>query len=111
MAVPGTSGTVESAPSIVAYNFEDLNWAGVAFQGPIASLDNYMNANGSSAWPSQIVGPSPFPILTASSPVSVTANNGSENIAAFGADGQLYFYWADSDLNWHQEEVAPIGAN
>ncbi|HTS96985.1 MAG TPA: hypothetical protein VMI33_10215 [Streptosporangiaceae bacterium] len=99
---------LESAPAIVSYNFEDIDWAAVAVQAGYDAIVNEMNALGSSTWVSQVVFD---PFFTASSPVALTVNNGSENIAAFGVSGQLFFYWMDSSGAWHQELVAPAGAN
>jgi hypothetical protein len=109
-AVPDTSGDVDSAPAIVAYN-EGVNYAAVVFQaGPLDEIVNAMNPEGDSTWEVYVVNVSLPPWLTAASPVSATVNNGSENIAAFGVSGQLYFYWFGSG-GWHQELVAPGGAN
>ncbi len=41
---------------------------------------------------------------TASFP-AVTVNDGIENIAPFGTDGNLYFYWLDSGGQYIQELV------
>jgi hypothetical protein len=107
--VPDTSGSVVSAPSIVAYNFEDLDWAGIAYQaGVLDSLVYAMNAQGSSVWPLDAVNTATPDWFLAASPVAVTVNDYMVNIAAFGVSGQLYFYWTDgSSGTWHQELVAP----
>jgi hypothetical protein len=38
----------------------------------------------------------------------VTDNNGSQNIAAFGASGNLLFYGPDSTGAWQQEVVSRV---
>ena len=47
----------------------------------------------------------------ADAPPTVTMNNGSENIATFGANGNLYFYWQNSAGAFQQELVAPASIN
>ncbi len=42
---------------------------------------------------------------------AATMNNGSLNIAVFGSNGNLYFYWQDSSGNYHQELVSPASLN
>ena len=109
--VPGTSGAVDSAPAIVAFNTLDLPYVAVPFQaGPEDSIVNPMQAQGDSTWELQVVNVALPPWLIAASPVSVTVNNGTENIASFGVSGQLWFYWFGTGA-WHQELVAPGGAN
>jgi hypothetical protein len=47
----------------------------------------------------------------ADSTPTVTMNDGSENLATFGASGNLYFYWQDSSGAFQQELVAPASIN
>jgi hypothetical protein len=42
---------------------------------------------------------------------AATMNNGSLNIAVFGSNGNLYFYWQDGSGNYHQELVSPQSLN
>jgi hypothetical protein len=102
--IPGADAV--SAPSITTYTDEDgQDWAGVVAQGPLDSLLNYVNANGSGIWLPQVV--SDFFFAAGSAP-TVTNNNGSENIAAFGASGNLLFYGPGSNGVWQQEVVSRV---
>jgi hypothetical protein len=102
--IPGAEAV--SAPSITTYSDEDgQDWVGVAAQGPLDSLLNYVNANGSGIWLPQVV--SDFFFAAGSAP-TVTVNNGSENIAAFGASGNLLFYGPGSNGLWQQEVVSRV---
>jgi hypothetical protein len=86
-----------------------VDWAAVVAQGPIDSLLNFVNANGSEIWDPLAV--SDFPIFKAGSAPTVTGNNGSEDIAAFGASGNLLFYGPDSNGVWRQQVVSRVTAS
>jgi hypothetical protein len=103
--IPGADAV--SAPSITAYSDADgQDWAGVVVQGPTDSLLNFVNANGSGTWQPRAV--SDFPIFNAGSAPTVIGNNGTENIAAFGASGNLLFYGPDSTGVWRQQVVSRV---
>ena len=103
--IPGADAV--SAPSITTYSDADgQDWADVVVQGPIDGLLNFVNANGSGTWLSQAV--SDFPIFNAGSAPTVIGNNGTENIAAFGASGNLLFYGPDRNGVWRQQVVSRV---
>jgi hypothetical protein len=67
----------------------------------LASVGDETAANGTGTWQwAQVSGPE-----HAGSYAAVTTNDGVENIAFLGGDGNLYFYWQASDGFWIRELV------
>jgi len=70
---------------------------------------SYTDANGSGTWQGHGIR-NPFTYAAGSDPV-VTENNGMENVAVYGLNGELDFFWQNGSGHFVKETVAAVGVN
>ncbi|MGH3186617.1 MAG: hypothetical protein ACRDOL_05010 [Streptosporangiaceae bacterium] len=101
--LPGSDDTT-SAITTYTGNRDGVHVVNESLFGTL-SVDSADNGSGTWQW-QQAAGEG-----GAGAAPAATMNNGSLNIAVFGSNGNLYFYWQDGSGNYHQELVSPQNLN
>jgi hypothetical protein len=102
---------VYGPPAITTDYAGGVDGVDVVAQGQSTALTTYTDNNG--PWQANAVHGSGTSSAqgVAGSAATVTENNGSENIAVFAPNGDLDFYWRDSNGTFQKELVSPASIN